>query len=87
MCLDFMFAQRIPSAIESEDVSILTSLWKTESELYPAGYDMHACFSPYHDNLVSRPATVFEGDQKKQILSAAVTVFGPELPSSIMETR
>lgn len=79
MCLDFMFAQRIPSAIESEDVSILTSLWKTESELYPAGYD-NALFQSNHDNLVSRPATVFEGDQKKQILSAAVTVFGPGTP-------
>ena len=79
ICFDFMGAQRLPSAIEQESTSLLTSLWEYEQENYPDGYTM-GLFQNNHDNVTSRPGTQFEGDKYMQVLSAAVTVFGPGVP-------
>lgn len=79
MCLDFPFAQRIDASIEAEDPSIMTALWQYEHENYPAGYQS-MLFQSNHDNLRSRPATLFEGDKSKMLASAAMTLFGPGTP-------
>jgi alpha-glucosidase len=79
ICFDFMNAQRTVSAIQQGDPSLLATLWEFERDNYPDGYTM-GLFQTNHDNVTSRPATQFEGEKEAQILSAAVTVFGPGVP-------
>lgn len=79
LCLDFSAPWAIANAINQGDASRLTGLWSWEQANYPAGY-RSASFDSNHDNLISRPATLYAGNKAKVILHEALNLLAPATP-------
>lgn len=79
LCLDFSAPWAIHNTIRGSDATQLTSLWEYEQQHYPAGY-RSATFDSNHDNLISRPGTLYGGDKRKIILHEALNILSPGTP-------
>jgi glycosidase len=79
MCLDFSAPWAIYNTINGSNAASLTDLWEFEKQHYPAGY-RSATFDSNHDNLISRPGTLYGGQKSKIILHHALNLLSPGTP-------
>ena len=79
LCLDFSAPWAIHNAISGSDATRLTSLWEYEQQHYPLGY-RSATFDSNHDNLISRPGSLYGGQKNKVILHQALNILSPGTP-------
>ena len=79
MCLDFSAPWAVYNAITTPDATQLTNLWDYEQANYPPGY-RSATFDSNHDNVISRPATQYNGNQAQIILAEALNLLSPGTP-------
>lgn len=79
MCLDFSAPWAICNAIKASDATQLTGLWEFEQGHYPTGY-RSATFDSNHDNLISRPGTLYNGQKNQIILHEALNILSPGTP-------
>lgn len=79
LCLDFSAPWAIHNAINGSNAAQLSSLWEYEQQHYPAGY-RSASFDSNHDNLISRPGTLYGGQKNKIILHEALNILAPATP-------
>jgi alpha-glucosidase len=79
MCLDFSAPWAFANAITGSDASQVTSLWEYEQKNYPAGYRT-ASFDSNHDNVISRPGTLYGGQKNQIILHEALNLLAPGTP-------
>lgn len=79
LCLDFSAPWAIHNAINGADATQVTNLWDYERQHFPAGY-RSATFDSNHDNLISRPGTLYGGQKNKIILHEALNILSPGTP-------
>ena len=79
LCLDFSAPWAIANAIQLAKGKGLTDLWEYEQANYPVGY-RSASFDSNHDNLISRPATQYQGQKNQIILHEALNLLAPGTP-------
>lgn len=79
MCLDFDFAKAVPQTVSGIDSLKVNDLLVHQQKEFPQGYKS-ASFLSNHDNVVSRPFSLYFKDTKKCILAAALNILGPGSP-------
>ncbi len=79
MCFDFPFAYSVSSSVNGENPAAIKSAVKNVVNTYPAGYQ-NATFLNNHDEVVSRPATLYRGDNNKVKIATALSLLTPGTP-------